>query len=351
MLENIPGFPVFTASFLYPNCRNINMRIHIPNSAWIGNIDPFIGSFDVRNEKELIITSHRKWIAVHPAVICMLVSLGRFIKDNGGEVKIMPMTTKTKPYFERIGFFKFLDPDSGMKIKEHESSGRFIPLTYINDSIKLDECITEMIPLLHADPKKVEPIRYVISELVRNVMEHARAKEGALVCAQYYQKTNTIRIGVSDTGVGIRRSLNQAHPEVKTHMEAIRKAMMPGISGTTRQDWGTDFNAGVGLFFIKAIAQVNRNFFMIYSGNALYKLLKVDKNKKVALHADPFEDKHSKGKDYPFWHGTVVGVDITLEETSDFVELLDTIREFYRKHEIKRPKSLKFKRPVFINGD
>ena len=82
---------------------------------------------------------------------------------------------------------------------------------------------------------------------------------------------------------------------------------MPGVTGTTRREGGTEQNAGAGLFFIKSIASINRNFFMIYSGDALYKLLMRKPVKHgIALHADPFEDRHSVKTALPYWRGTVV---------------------------------------------
>ncbi|EKD47873.1 MAG: hypothetical protein ACD_65C00239G0001, partial [uncultured bacterium] len=39
-----------------------------------------------------------------------------------------------------------------------------------------------------------------MSELVRNVLEHSMSKHGAIVSAQYYKKSNTVRIGIADTG-------------------------------------------------------------------------------------------------------------------------------------------------------
>jgi mannose/fructose/N-acetylgalactosamine-specific phosphotransferase system component IID len=52
------------------------MEINLPNSAWIGNIDPFLKSFKTKKENELIITSHEKWISVHPVVLAMIAGLG-----------------------------------------------------------------------------------------------------------------------------------------------------------------------------------------------------------------------------------------------------------------------------------
>ena len=51
-------------------------------------------------------------------------------------------------------------------------------------------------------------------------------------------------------------------------------ALTPGISGATPRIGGNETNAGAGLYFIKSIAQSSENFFVIYSGKSMFKLLK-----------------------------------------------------------------------------
>lgn len=317
------------------------MKIYLPNSAFIGNIDPFLKGIDFSFPDKLEITANENWISVHPVVLSLIAALGLPITSEN--IICDALTAKSAHYLERMGLFKFLGISSGMDIQEHESAGRFIPLTQIKDSDHLSRFITEMIPLLHLGPTQVDPIRYVVSELVRNVLEHSESKIGAIVSAQYHLKSNMIRIGIVDTGVGIKKTITQSHA-ASTHMEAIHLALTPGITGTTKKEGGTEFNAGAGLFFIKSIAKVNRDFFMIYSGNALYKLLKSNPGK---LHADPILDKHSGGEDYPSFYGTAVGVDISLNETKEFSSLLTLIRDIYAKT-VRERKKARYKRPQFI---
>ena len=321
------------------------MRIYLPNSAFLGNIDPFLRNVDFSDTNKLEITANKKWISIHPVVLSMVAALGQNIKPS--EIKCERLEAKSKHYLERMGLFKLLNIESDIKIVEHEPAGRFIPLTKITNSSELTKFITEIIPLLHLEPEQADSIKYVVSELVRNVLEHAGSEQGAIVSAQYYWKSNTIRIGIVDTGVGIKKTINNAYP-AKTDMEAIRLALTPGITGTTQRIGGTDYNAGAGLFFVKSIAQVNREFFMIYSGNGMYKLLKSEPDqKRIILHGDPFLDRHSKGENYPFWGGTVVGVDISLTKTKEFSVFLDLVREAYIKT-IKERKKEKFRKPRFI---
>ncbi len=316
------------------------MKIHIPNSAYIGNIDPFLKSIDTSSPTELEITSNENWISFHPVVLSIIAALGLSTKPT----KISShMTAKSAHYPERMGLFKLLDIKSSKTITEHEPAGRFIPLTIIKDSKKLTDFIADISPLLHPEPRQAEAIRYVVSELVRNVLEHAQSSIGAVVCAQYYKKSNTIRIGIVDAGVGIKQTINKSHP-ANSHLEAIRLALVPGITGTTQREGGTDFNAGAGLFFIKSTAKVNKDFFMIYSGHSMYKLLKTGPRQ---LYADPFRDNHSKREDLPFWQGTVVAVDISLDQTEELSSLLGLIGDVYSKTARERRKA-RYRKPTFI---
>lgn len=321
------------------------MRIHLPNSAFLGNIDPFFRSFDSSNPKKLKITANKKWISVHPVVLSMVAALG--LKLGKANVVCEKMEATSKHYFQRMGLFRFLGLKSEIKITEHEPAGRFIPLNLIQNSDELTRFITDMVPLLHLQPKQAEPIRYIVSELARNVLEHSKSRYGAILSAQYYKKSNTIRIGIADTGIGIKKSINMSH-NAQTDLEAIKLALTPGITGTTRREGGTEYNAGAGLFFIKSIAKVNRDFFIIYSGNTMYKLLKSDLDKeKIKLYADPLKDKHSKDENLPYWTGTIVGIDISLDATKEFSLLLDLIRDIYVKT-IKERRKAKYRRPRFI---
>ncbi len=315
------------------------MKIHIPNSAFVGNIDPFLAAFDPSNPDILEITTNDKWIAVHPVVLCILAALGSSTK----KVVLDNVTARSGHYLTRMGLYPYLNLDSPDTILEHDASGRFIPITRIQNSEQLTNFLNEMVPLLHLSPEMSQSIRYIVSELVRNVLEHASTKEGALVCAQYYKKSNSIRLGIVDIGIGIRKSLSRTHL-VANDIEAIKLALVPGITGTTTREGGTENNAGAGLFFIKSIASINKGLLMIYSGKGMYKLLR---NKRGKLFADSNMDNHSEKTDLPLWQGTVVGIDIPLYDNEQFTTLLSLIRETYAQAVRDRRKQ-RYKKGRFI---
>src|SRR5690606_41829019 len=116
------------------------------------------------------------------------------------------------------------------------------------------------------------------------VLEHSGSEAGAIVAAQYYAERHMIRLGICDTGFGIRRTIAPAWPgHARTDLEAIKWALVPGVSGTTTHESGTETNAGAGLFIVKCMSFLARNYFLIYSGSGVYKLLKRRPDVKTAL--------------------------------------------------------------------
>lgn len=304
------------------------MKIYIPNSAFLANIDIFIRGIDPSAPETLEITANPNWVSVHPVVLSMAAACGLRVKPENRHCE--PLTARSAHYIVRMGLHKMLGLATDIKFTEHAPEGRLVPLSQIRTSEEASRFVTDMVPLLHLDnePEQAETMVYIVGELVRNVLDHANSANGAVVCAQYFKKSNSIRIGIADTGIGIKASIAKAYL-VKTDLEAIGLALTPGISGTTPMQYGTSENAGAGLFFIKSIAHVNRDYFVIYSGNGFYKLQKRAMNSHIRLYADPFKDKHRAVQSYPYWQGTAVGIDITIDQTQEFSLLLKHIQQAY----------------------
>ncbi len=169
------------------------MKIHLSNSSYLGNFETFLRTFDPSNVTELKITTHDKWVNVHPVVLTIIAALATTIQ-NPKKISIDEITATSGHYLDRMGLFNFLGKQSPFTIAEHEPAGRFIPLTQIRTQEEQSKFIKEMIPLLHLAPHQADAIKYTVGELVRNVLEHAATKNGAFVAAQYYKATNTDKV-------------------------------------------------------------------------------------------------------------------------------------------------------------
>lgn len=179
------------------------MKIDLPNSAHLQNLEGFLRKYTPAGE-HLRFRMHEKWVHVHPFALAMAACAGELHKTQGKRTigKVQPVSSLA--YLVRMHLFDYVNLDPGLEIEEHEEAGRFIPLTQIRTSDDLHSAIVNLIPLLHAEPEVADPIKYVFSEMVRNVLEHAKSPVGAIVCAQYYRNKERLSIGIADAGRGIR---------------------------------------------------------------------------------------------------------------------------------------------------
>lgn len=321
------------------------MRIFLPNSGHLGNIEGFLRAYDPADASSLTVAFHNRWVSVHPMVIAMVACQAATAHHSGIPVKVAVPEVRSMAYLQRMRLFEFLKVDSAMGFTEHESAGRFIPATQITNNKELGSFIADMVPLLHCSPAEADSIKYVISEMVRNVLEHANSPVGAFVAAQWFKRSNRLAVGIADSGRGVLDTMTMFHAP-SSDREAIRLAMRPGVTGTTNRYGGTEYNAGAGLFFTKSIAAASRNFFVLQSGNTMFKLRRTPSGQDVMLNPDPREDRATWRENIPRWPGTAVGIDINVAEEASFAGLLSEIRGAYRL-DVSSTKKAMFKKARF----
>lgn len=283
---------------------------------------------------------------MHPVGLAFYAAVGDLMKmQNIRTDASISYQIKSIPYLQRMGLFGALGYGDPISIETHEESGRFIPLTKITNSTELSEFLTQIDPILHTTPNTSRVIKHVFSELLRNVIEHSGAPLGGNVCATYNRRARKISIGISDAGIGIQKGM-EGYKFFESHLEAICSALTPGISGTTKKMGGTAENAGAGLFFTKCIAQSTRNHFLIYSGNAYFKLRATPSSKEIVFIANPKDDLSTVKDGLPFFQGTLVGLDIHIEDAEAFNNLIDRIGDAYQLN-VKQSKKDYYKRIRF----
>jgi len=321
--------------------------LYIPNSIALRNFDSIFvnNDFDF-SDKKVDITFHNSYVAMHPVGLAFYAALGDFFADtNIKTTATINYEIKSIPYLQRMGLFDALGYADPIETKNHEECGRFIPLRRIRNSDELSQLMKDIDPILHADQNTSRTVKHVFSELLRNVIEHSGADMGGHVCATYNRRRKKISVGISDAGKGILNGM-RGYSNFDSHIEAILSALTPGISGTTKRIGGTAENAGAGLFFTKCIAQSTRNHFLIYSGDSYFKLLTTPKGSKITFNSDPRNDKSTCKSNLPFFNGTLVGIDMYIEDTTAFNKLMDNIGETYRLSVNKMKKDY-FKRINF----
>ena len=321
--------------------------LYIPNSIALRNFDSIFKKNNfIFSDNKAEIEFHPSYVALHPIGLAFYAALYDYFKLNNIEVS-GSLNTKIKsiPYLQRMGLFKFMGFLDPIEIKEHEECGRFIPLTKIINTSDLDKLIKSIDPILHTTTENSRVIKHVFSELLRNVIEHSNAKYGGNVCATFNKRKKKFSIGISDAGNGIFNTLKINH-KVRKNLDAIILALTPGISGTTTRIGGNSENAGAGLFFTKCIAQSTRNHFLIYSGESYFKLKLTPQNHDIKFNADPNVDFGSLKDNLPYFHGTLVGIDINITNDEAFNKLIENIGKTYTLS-VKKTKKDYYKRINF----
>jgi hypothetical protein len=123
-------------------------------------------------------------------------------------------------------------------------------------------------------------LRYILSELLYNTMEHGFAfykfrgydkQIPSLAQFTYYQTRHELQFIIADLGMGIKKHIEQAYPGQESDEAAIKLAIKPQVSGTfaNTDPYKAKNNAGVGLFISSNIIRRLNASMHIISGNGL----------------------------------------------------------------------------------
>lgn len=267
-----------------------------------------------------------------PMVLAITAAWGGWCRRNGRGVEVIGKPGPYTNYFARMRLFHHLDIEYKIPIKEHEEAGRFMPLRRVSNPAELSAVIGDVSALLHLDsePDGLAAIRYCVSELVRNVLEHSQSSEGAYVCAQRFVKEpKRVTIAVADCGIGIQGHLGKVYPEALTDgLAALRLAMRPGVTGAQKGMYGAPDNAGAGLFITRAIAKATGGYFVLLSGNGAFRLKRCASDPEPRILIDAFEEAASdRWRLGTGWTGTVAATEVMTDKISNFPGLFEWIRK------------------------
>lgn len=170
-------------------------------------------------------------------------------------------------------------------------------------------------------------LKYVVLELLRNVIQHSHDRHGGVVAAQRmdHEDRRSLQVAVADAGVGIYEAMVEKHPNLGNHGEALEKALWPHFSGTFEEGLsGSKQNAGLGLFFISEMAKLTGGRLLLATHGA-----------SLLLTADPDAgDNHEMrflkpdGLGYP---GTLVAFELPIDSVGDYDDLIHTIQKRARE--------------------
>lgn len=305
----------------------------VPTNATLHSARSFlsISKYFNLSETRATLTLHPKWMYIEPFALSMIAAWAGWCQAHSLDVDV-PSITRTADYAWRMNLFQYLPVDYHPPRTEHEEAGRFMPIKNVRNNSEAKAAIADISALLHLTdyPESLAAVQYCISELIRNVLEHSGSTQGAYVSAHNFARANPRRvaIGVADCGMGIASNLSRAHPEAQeSDRRALQLALEPGITGAVPGVYGTPDNAGAGLFITRAIAKGTGGYFLIYSGNACYRLRRASVQAQTHLFTDALRDHHDLWTFGNEWQGTVVALEIRMDRIVDFDSYFGLIRE------------------------
>lgn len=240
-------------------------------------------------------------------------TLRGFRKNHAGKCSLIP---NKRTYLSHLGFYQMIGADYGKELGEATPSDNYVPITRVvfdGDFYgTIENKSRDLAALLKFDRQLSKVLEYLFTETIRNVYEHADAKDVYLT-AQKWPSKNLLEIAISDAGCGVYSSLRKYRPYSEESEETlIKMACEPGISARSNFSYfirGDAWrNSGYGLYLLRKLAVAYGGSFLICSGN--YALREDDKGTKMYT---------------TYYHGTTVAMRIRTDTHNNFDEVRNRI--------------------------
>lgn len=289
-------------------------RITLPNSLkftynGIYDFDRFLKLFDWSVQNSTVEIDFRYCRRANYQALSLVVEYIWFLKKNQCQIRFIygeKTNQSATEMWYRIGaqeLFSVLNSnDEKFKGNLHEP---LIPIRNSDDfrqALEIAENYTK-----DFDIEYEKTLRYVISELLYNTLEHGKNLTAipSLLSFKWYRDKGELSFVIADLGIGVRNHLRQSYSELETDVEAIKLSLKPQVSGTFgngNNPYGVKNNAGVGLFISSNIIRRLHADMYIVSGNGV-------------VHISPTEVTHKTLGN--FWNGTFVYVTLKFGEVKN----------------------------------
>ncbi len=266
---------------------------------------------------------------MEPWALAMFTAYGLQLREQGIRVQAaLDPSNPSNAYFESMGVQEVLATGRSMAVSSQWSeSQQNTGLHVIRDfqDVSRFRASAERLTLSHC-LDAADALKFVMTELGRNVVQHSGSKAGGVAIAQHFPDRKALQVAICDLGQGVRASLSDRYPELKADREAVRMAVLPHSSGAPAEGgpYQTSLqNAGLGLFFSREIAWRSGGSFWLGSGNALLGV-RGDLPETFEAENPAAERVYRKIENWP---GTVVAMDFPVDGIPDFPGILKVCRE------------------------
>lgn len=223
---------------------------------------------------------------IEPFAMLILANAFRDLKARYPNAVLIPRTPNTDScsYAKWMGFFKAAGLSKD--ISKAPGSEAYIPVTFekvsdITGSVIPQDKIPKIAnrlaaQLLQQDSGSIfYAVQYSFREIIRNVIEHSKSDSFGFCAQRWLQGPNEgiVELAFMDSGIGLRTSLqNNSNLTIANDREAIKSALMPGISGSKPSLVGSNAqwaNSGFGLYMTSRLCSKKGDFFICSGSSGL----------------------------------------------------------------------------------
>lgn len=161
-----------------------------------------------------------------PCALTAIAAWSAYQRDAGRSIQIHDSVKS--PYTWRFGLLSALTGST----ENSARATRFLPPTQIASESSIPTVLERTVDLLGLTSLGSRAgIAKSISEAVRNVFEHAKARDGAFLYASYFQATDRLSIAVADTGVGVPATIRPRYGAQLSDADANQLATELKVTG------------------------------------------------------------------------------------------------------------------------
>lgn len=259
---------------------------------------------------------------IEPLPLAMLAAWADLLLSKGVRVRVDD-SVKSE-YTWKFGLLSSL---AGRPPPPAINDSRYLPPTAIRSDEDRQRLLSQVAPILNVtDDAQRNALRECLSEILRNVAEHADSERGAFVCASYFPGADRVSIAVVDTGVGVPTTIRRKHGPELSDADALDAALTYGVTGSRAfkpfgGSAGTVDNAGIGLYMVRSAATLSGGVLALVSGRAF-------------ARSDRLEDVSLGDATHP-WRGTAVAVSFRPSQAqAAWKRRLDLLPKADRKREV-----------------
>lgn len=205
-----------------------------------------------------------------PGAMVPLAAVLSAMRHGGAHVDVrLPTSAFAEDYFAKVGWASALLGIDDAPRKSYRST--FIPIVHFSDLATLNSAINATLDVVFkvaVYPDGVlKAIEWALNEVADNVLVHAG--DGVEGWMQVVAKPNSGRIDftVADQGRGILVSLRERYTTLASDLEALDKAIMPGVTRDSRVGQGNGLSGSV------RIAQAMHGWVNLMSGRGELRIM------------------------------------------------------------------------------